>query len=339
MTNLHFDGFDLGDSLVREDYIATIQGQSNPTTTITPFGVGRALQCNDGTLMKSFPASQEVFFGVYATCYGGGTTQTGMMQLFGDNGTVAHLTFGCTNTQVNVRLGSETGTILASGNWIFPVSPTNWRHIQGYAKIADSGGRVIVKVDDLVVIDYTGDTKSGGTNVSVDQFRFNRFGNAAAFYYDDWWINDAAGAAPHNTFYGMARCRLLAPTAPGASTGFTPSTGANWSCVDETPYVATDYVSNPGAVSGTRDTYVAADIGTGNEVLAARSLVVAKKTGPGLLSLKPVLRSGGADYYGPTTLLAGSDRSMNGVWYTDPATGVPWTVAGVNAAEVGFEVA
>lgn len=337
MTLLHYDGFDLG--VMYSDYSLSSPGQVVTGVNTSPFGVGRALQVNGGYISKSIPATQEVYTGVYTTCYGGGA-QNGGIQFWGDGGTTAHISISWSTTTIVAKLGGYTSVIAlgTAGAWSLPVS--FWSHMQVYVKIADTGGRVTIKINDVTVYDYTGDTKNGGTLSSCDTVRISREDSGAAHYWDDWWICDAAGAAPFNTFLGAARVRTYSPSGAGASTAFTPSSGANYTCVDEQPYVTTDYVTAVGAVSGTRDTYAVTDMPSAGVVpLAVKSIAVAKKTGADPVSLKPVLRSGGTNYSATAVPLGTVDAQAAGIWTADPATSAAWTVAGVNAAEVGFEVA
>jgi hypothetical protein len=136
---------------------------------------------------------------------------------------------------------------------------------------------------------------------------------------------------------GDVRVYSLSPTGAGSSTQFTPSSGANYTTVDELPYSATDYVTS--GTSGNRDTYAVADIpATAGTVFAVQSNVIAKKTDAAPISLKSALRSGASVYYGSPVSLGASDGAVTDLYTADPATSTSWTISGVNALEAGFEV-
>jgi hypothetical protein len=197
-----------------------------------------------------------------------------------------------------------------------------------WATVADAGGRCVVKVDGATVIDYTGDTKNGGTNSTIDTVELYR-NQAGTNYYDDLYMNDTG-------LLGPCRIYTLAPTGAGSSTAMTPSTGANWSCVDEQPYSATDYVTGS---SGQRDLYALGDLpGSPGTIHAVQVASVAKKSDAGALNLRNNIRSGGTTYQGASSALATTDGSIVDAWTTDPATSSAWTASGVNALEAGAEV-
>jgi hypothetical protein len=57
------------------------------------------------------------------------------------------------------------------------------------------------------------------------------------------------------------------------------------------------------------------------------------------LQVKDVVRSGGTDFAGAAQALSTSYGYKSAIREADPATGVPWTKAGVNTAEFGMDVA
>lgn len=89
------------------------------------------------------------------------------------------------------------------------VISTNTVHLmEVYIKIADAGGRVVVKVDGVTVIDFTGDTNNSGGN--IDDFRIGEGAGVYAKYYVDNVILDnstwpGSGGSPVPVFMNHIR--------------------------------------------------------------------------------------------------------------------------------------
>jgi hypothetical protein len=207
-----------------------------------------------------------------------------------------------------------------------------------YATIAEAGGRCTVRVNGVTVIDFTGDTKNGGTSTQFDTIVFgdtgSNVGPRSATYYDDLYVCDSTGPAPNNTFLGETRIQTVVPSGAGSSTQMSPSSGANYTTVDELPYSAADYVQ---ATPGLLDTYATSDLpaGTG-PIYGVQTCAIVKKTDAGLISAKTALKSGATTYYGATVPVAANDKTITDVRGVDPGTSATWTSAGVNAIEIGI---
>lgn len=255
-------------------------------------------------------------------------------------GTTRHLILGWDSTALFPQLRLASGTVLAT-------SPTaasvGWSHYQiKVNKItAGSDGRVQVKLNDILIIDYTGPT--GTATGAVTRIEFQN----PAFYgtIDDLYVLDDVDASatqgrPNNDFIGDCSVVSLLPTADGASSGFAPTpAGAHWSTVDEQPVNTTDYVA--ASVSGTRDLYEVQDLAAAAKtVFGVRPVAYSAASDTGPVSVRTVVREpAGAVSLGPakplTTTWAGAYGNLLG---TNPFKGGAWTVADVNALQVGVEI-
>jgi len=205
-------------------------------------------------------------------------------------------------------------------------------YVEWLVLIADApGGSVAVRVNGLEVASATGvDTRNGGTGVPTVIY----LGSFTTF--DDLYVSDGAGAAPGNTFLGDCRVDACRPTAAGATTGWTPSTGANWQCVDDaTPNDDTDYTSATAA--GVTDTFVVENApAVGATIFGVQHCLSAKKTDAGAATLAPVVRQSGVDYVGTDLSPSTTYATLLQIQATNPGTGAAWTEAGFNAAEFGY---
>lgn len=336
MSLLFMDGCDAGDAVLKYASGSSIFN----TTTTTRFGVGRAITIGgaaSSTILKSIPASTKVVVG-YATQVATAAGAFHLISLTGDGGltnhlNVQHLVAG----QLTLFRGS-TSIATAPGAWSGGVGA--WHYLEVSATINDTTGTCVVRVDGAVVINFTGDTKNGGTNNSIDTVGWGSYqagGNPQVM--DDVYILDGTGSAPWNDFLGDVRIHTLVPTGAGNSTQLTPSTGSNYACVDELPYSASDYVSS--STAGQKDTYATSDLpGTVGTVYGVQVCAVAKKTDAGARSLKTVVRRGSTDYSDSTAAGLGTgDGTVTSLRAVDPSTSAQWTASNVNAMEIGVEVA
>lgn len=330
MALLAMDGHDLGDHAARYTVSGTVTA-----STDTRFTEGRSLSVsgNSSSVDLTIPATSELYLGF-------------ALKVSGDHAVDFIALYTGVTKQVSLRwdtttsLGLYRGGTSSSGTQLATATvamPTSHVHFEMRALIADSGGRVVVKINGSTVIDFTGDTQEHASTSTVSTI--SRQGSTfSTRYFDDFWVCDTTGSAPYNTFLGDARVRTLVPTAAGSSTQFTPSTGSNWSCVDELPYSDTDYVAS--ATSGHTDTYTTSDVPSGvASVLAVQVHGVALKTDSGAMSVKGAVKSGATTYAGSAVALATTATTFLDLRTTDPNTASAWTVSGVNALEVGVQVA
>ena len=337
MALIDFDGFDAGDMSLKWS------AAGSPVwiaVAASRYGTGRVAQsANPNSIMqKSFTPVAQVILG-FAYTHSSPNTGLDFLLLYGDTMGTAHLTLRWVSSGV---LGLyRGGTQIATATVTNPAQTSNlWIYIEVSATINDTTGTCVVRVDGTTVINFTGDTKNAGTNSTIDGVRFYKdANNGVNEFIDDFYLLDGTGSAPYNTFLGEVRVYTTVPTGAGASTQWTPSTGANWAAVDELPYSATDYVFT--ATAGNRDTYVMSDIPTNvGTVFGVRTSAIAKRTDVGTTSLRVVDRSGSTNYYSSATGLTTADGYAPGALRTvDPATSAAWTVSGVNALEAGVEIA
>lgn len=339
MSLLYIDGFDLQDDT---GWVRMQSSGPNYDTSNTRYGYGACMSLtNNMWQAKTFTPSSKVVVGLAVDHSTVTTTNQNFLELYGDSNATQHLCLRRTNGANTLQL-YRGGTVIATSTG--DVFVGTWQYIEISATIADSGGRVIVRVNGDVVIDFTGDTKNGGTAASIDTVRLRCGFNSGTptIRVDDLYVLDGVDSGlagmPNNDFLGDRRVVTLRPNGAGSSTQFAPSAGANWQCVDEAPPSATDYVAS--ATTGQRDTYALEDLPAGVTVInALQNTVYALKSDAGSASLKPALKSGATVAYDPTVGLSASMTRYSTVRQADPATSAAWSAAAVNALEAGAEVA
>lgn len=345
MSLLFFDGFQDATLMPKPEW-----GVNYPNAGAA--GLGRdgsaagAARASNTTVMVTLPTAA-------TTCFVG-LARMATSRI--DSGVVSFVRAGVTELVVTVnaagmielRRTSVTGTLLATSSGHPSLAGNNlWHHFQVKAVLrSDGAGSAEVRLDGATtpVINYTGQTS--GTTGDVTQVGLHGPANGSGdLYYDDMWVCDAVDAtatqgAANNTFLGDMKIVSLYPTAAGTTTQFTPSVGANWSCVDEVPVNTTDYVASPTV--GNRDLYGLGDLpaGAGNPK-AIRVGVYAQKTDAGASSLKPAVRESGG------LVTAQAAQALTTSWagyfgaslFRRPSDNAAWSVADVNGLQAGVEVA
>lgn len=326
MARLFIDGFESG----QEDLWDAESGASVVSSAGLDMDGDYCLDLNNiyEYVEKDITADDEMYFAFLWRPTG--TTSEQMIGFFNGATLILNIRAHQLNRDVVVSRGSYTE--IASGTKTFSVNTTYL--IEVYVKIADSGGRVIVKVDGVTDVDFTGDTKEG-TNTQFNKVRLGYcglLGYTSYAYFDNFRMDDA-------DWIGDTNIQALVPTAGGNATNWTPSAGSNYSCIDEIPASDVDYVSiNSNDVV---DSYVAGDlVGSINSVKCVQVQSRTKKDGaPTPTNLKLVIRRSGTDYLSGDKTVLSSEKSLWNLWATDPSTSAAWLEAGVNAMELGIKSA
>ena len=264
--------------------------------------------------------------------------------LQGDAGAVSHLTLmSNSSTRVlELRRGDHTGTLLASSSVL--LTPGNWRYLEIRATINDTTGTCEVRIDGNAtpIINFTGDTRNGGTLASVDMISLRAYksgtSGAATGVFDDLYIADDTGSV-NNTFLGDVRAVTLRPTGAGTDTQLAPTGSAtNWQNVDDATYDTADY--NASATIGQRDTYALANLPGGTTTIKAlQTNLIAAKSDATTANARIPVRTGGSLYYGATIALSTSYLTHFDIHQTNPNTAAAWTPTDVGNLETGMEVA
>lgn len=254
-----------------------------------------------------------------------------------------------TTIHTDVRLVSPSG--LAAGPWVVWVtrngtqigtagattlSNNTWHHICAKVQLSATAGRVIVMVNGVEELNFTGITQNGATT-TVNNITL--FGNQMA--YDDFYTGTSDDTTSALTdMPGDLRVVDLKPTGAGASTDFSPQPSGtpNWQIV------AQALSSNESAwvhsnVPGEIDLYELAGLPSDPlDIFAVAPYVRARKDEAGTRTARVVARSNGVNYEGPIVGLTEGYRFYSQIHTTDPATSAAWTETGVDALQAGPKV-
>ncbi|HUO12651.1 MAG TPA: hypothetical protein VMU37_07835 [Caulobacteraceae bacterium] len=326
-------------------YFSTTNLPNSQLVSPGRFGYGQALRPN-GVNLAQFSAVKPIGGQNSA----GGWVSVGYKTGPANNFAAAFVgVFDAVNNQVLATVSFEqNGVIKAWRGWpganlLGASEPgvyldTVWEDIEAFFKVGATGGEILVRVNTGSVLSLINVDTQPGANAYFDSYCFGFYypggATTADFYLDDLRYYDMAGTI-NNTWLGTCRVQTCLPTANGATTDFTRSNTslANWQNianqnVDDTLYLsdanAGDF--NLSAVEPLVNSPVVAWVGVTSFLrqddatqITAKNRIVSGST-----------TADGAAYLTAQTYAADTD-----VFETDPATGVQFTGAGVNALQIG----
>jgi len=190
-----------------------------------------------------------------------------------------------------------------------------------------------VKVNGLLVIDFSGDTTDGATTIDNIRFGYPATNYGFLGYLDNVVIDDTS-------WPGDTRIKGILPAGVGNSSQWTPSAGSNYACVDEVPPSDADYVTTNTV--GNKDTYAAGDLpADASSVKCVQFAARAQKEGAATpQNLAFVIRTGGMDYEGSGVVLPTTfTEHVRDLWVNNPATSQAFTPSEVNGMEIGIKAA
>ena len=246
--------------------------------------------------------------------------------------------------QVTVHLNSSGklyvargATVLGTGATVLSINV--FYYIEVKATIDNTVGAVTVKINGTTEITITGADTQQTANASANQIIIggDQFSTGGGTFktYDDLVIWDTSGTA-NNDFMGDIRVQALLPSGAGTTTAWTPSSGANYTDVDESaPNDDTDYVSS--STPGQIDTYAMGNLtSVAGTIKAVQSLLYARKDDAGVRTIAPVFHISATDYVQANLPdLTTSYQYLPQILEVSPATAVAWTLAEINAMEFG----
>ena len=253
---------------------------------------------------------------------------TAFLQIRDGGSGQASLTVNADGTLSVVR---GTSTAVTSGTSTFSLLNTTWYYIEFKITIADSigAGTCEVRVNGVTWITVaTGQDLKNTANATATQVVFSTT-SSSVYRLTDVYIDNGT------TFLGD--CTVSTLTVSGAGTTNTLTTGT-FADVDDA-LVDSDSTYAESAVNGQLATFAMSNLpGTPTTIHAVSPRNCVRKTDGGTKQFGAVVRSGGTDYVQATANALDSFIYDAPILTVDPATGVAWVAAGVNAVEVGVKV-
>lgn len=234
--------------------------------------------------------------------------------------------------KLQVLRGNGFGTQLA--RYDIPCGTNMWHDIQGKLVVHDTNGIFQVKLNNILVIDYIGDTQNVAGDDLIDAVYIGQDSGSSNgisnLYIDDIALDDAS-------WPGTTYIQAIKPNGAGNSTEWTPSAGSNYGCVDEVPPSESDYVATN--TIDHLDLYTLSDLaGTIGQVKCVQVQALAKADGvPTPQNLQLSLRASNTNYFSSNKALPSVSKQLSHIWETNPATSAVWTESAVNGLEIGVK--
>lgn len=232
----------------------------------------------------------------------------------------------------NFFAGSSLGGTLLGTRSAPCIAAGGYHHFECKIKIANSGGYIEVRINEVTVLNITGVDTQNTANATAAQVVVGKRGDDPAgfstFDMDDVFAWDDDASDLENTvidFVGDKGCYYLRPNADTAEADWIESTGTtSYSLIDEVPPSGSDYLSDS---TGAARTVVDVESLPGNvsEVIAMMPVVYARKEEAGTVTLHGGLVVGSEEAIGPDDSPSTAYAYLRPAPKTvDPDTGVAW---------------
>lgn len=261
------------------------------------------------------------------------TAQNTIFQMIDAAGQL-HWEVGITNTYQLYVVNANSSTLAYSS---FNIGRSNWVWLEVKCDMNNSGN-IQVRLNGVEVFNINSDFRNA-TSDPLTGLRVHGAAPSPGFWYDEVIICDDTGST-FNDFFGEMRLEYAVVDADGAVAAWTPSAGANYQCIDD-PL---------GAYDKTAETYISsATTDQDNYASHATAIVYPTPDQVKFTSLHALLRDDGSNTFRLQVDSAGTiardaaDRDPPSAyawfatyWPTNPATGLAWDLAAIDAAEFGI---
>lgn len=234
--------------------------------------------------------------------------------------------------KIHVYCGStylgDSGAIEAPGVWSHLEFKVTFDSMMGWIEIRKSG---------IPIFQYMGNTIVTANNYAN---RLNLHGLENATYFDNLYACDIAGS-DNNDFLGDWQVTCLLPESNGDTNDWSPSAGDNYQCVNEDtgsrPDDDTTYVKAMETDQVDLYEYPAVLTGSFGKILGVQPLPYIKKIDSEARTFKTITKTHSANHEGAAQELDEEYRYYPEIQEVNPATGLPWTVDEINAAQFGVK--
>lgn len=228
---------------------------------------------------------------------------------------------------------AATGAYVARIPW--PFVNGAWNYVETELTPSNTGS-FVMRINGVEVCNITG-TDFLHTTTTVNTLFIN--GHDDFMRIADVIVMDDTGSE-FNGPLGEIRLETSLPSGDGATTAWTPTSGAHYTNIDDAVAAYDDDVTTIS--SGTANqtnlaTHSATSAPNATAVVFAGVQVLARDDGASPDDIQPVARVGGTDYTGTTRTLATTYKRKPMFWEANPATAAAWSVSDVNSAEWGVK--
>lgn len=242
-------------------------------------------------------------------------------------------------------LVENSETLAAVSSQAQVITANTLYHAQMRVFLNGAASVVQVKLDDVLVIDWTGTLSAS----AISRFTFCGGGRSfsdnaigAAQWFDDIVVNDTtASTCSDDTWPGVLRFVVQNVSGPGTYAQFTPSPAvANYQNVDDLPHDG-DTTVNYALTTGLKDSFPTSPHGlaVANVTFKAWFQEVIARKNSGTFKIKLGVRRAGTDYIQASGTNVGVSYDVfDHRLCQDPSSLTAWTGAGLDATEIIYEI-
>lgn len=329
MTRLFTDGAEMGDLAIWDSV-----GSSSVSTTTPRSGLYKIITPNNHAIMKTILPENELYirFGHYFSNYTGNSR---ILTWFNNSTELGGIRYDPAMNKYMIYIGDST--YVASS--ILPLLVGTWCLVEVHIKLDDVNGKIELKINGLLDLTvFSGDTKPG-TATTINGIRFGGYSDQ---WFDDIAINNISDAVD-NSWCGDGHVINLTPNANGDSSQFVGNDSNsvdNYLLVDEVPSDSdTTYVQS--ATPNAKDLYnlTPCNLPADYKVLYVWAEARVKDTTTGAGTIKLLVKTEATEYESADINLSTVYAKRIGTLYNlNPNTGLPWTIAQLDALQVGIKV-
>lgn len=313
-------------------FVSSTQKRTGSNSLAFTHQAGATENCTARRVIGSLKTVIGCGFGIYPTALHNLNRAWGIQFRDNSNSNILHISVE-TDGSIAIYVGASSSPLIVSDPVI---GAGSWSHLESKCVIDNVVGEIEVRVNGLVVIHLT--NQNFGIN-GCTQLAIGNFGGGATgtWYYDDIVVWDDT-TARNNNFLGSQRVHTIFPT--------SDTVQADWSIVG----AASGYEAIDDAAPDDDSTYIASDtageiseFGLGTlppetDLIAGVYIpVLAKLEDAGTGNIQVSLVSGVDTSLGPDQVLTTSYTYWGGQHPVDPATNLPWTKSGIEAALLKVE--
>ena len=322
------DGFELADiTAIRAQY-----EDSGAPASIASFRTNNGLGIGTGYLEKRFSQGYATLVVGIAYYYNNPTwNDTDIIRLSDSAGT-RQLTLATTssNTFQLWRGASSSGTLLATSPAVTPAFDV---YVELLATIHPTTGAYELKINEVSQFSASNVNTRNGAYNDIQRVQVR---GATNYLIDDFYIADTAAPTPLGYFLGNTKIEALIPNAAGDVTGWTAFSDSNYRNVDERPHNS-DVDYNYSSTVNASDLYHLSNLSNSGNIRGVHVKYVARKDDALVRAVRPLIRTGGVTYAGGNDSLTTSYDEYFEVWTQNPQTLSEWSVADINALQVGIQ--
>jgi hypothetical protein len=349
MALIHFDGFGVYPNnfplpLAASAGIASILATSANDVAIENFGRydSRSLKINRSNYwadLKLASPKKTIVVGDAIYIAKAGTpaysAAEGMTIWLKDADGAGHLSLNIVGTEIRVY----RGTTLLGETVGAAITPLAWYYVEVKATIDNTVGTVEVRVNEVSKLALTGVDTQNTANDSVGVVALGSVYHDLYTNHDDLYILDTTGSQC-NDFLGDVRVDTIRPDGAGTHTDFTPSAGANYQNVDDSPSSDGATTYNESVDVGDKDSYALSALPSppaGAAIYGTKTSAVMWKTDVGAKSAKILTISGATEHASAEIALSDSPLIYSEILELNPADSAAYEDADINSLEAGVE--